>query len=76
MTRQFKGIYLKEDYTKKELFKLYRDFEGKKYDFAGSHKTKKLAEDKKETFKRKKFLVRIVKAKNEYGLYIRYKKQK
>ena len=48
-----------------------RKFDGKVYDFLGTHKTKKLANDHKEHLKKKGFLVRRVKLARGYAIYIR-----
>lgn len=54
--------------------KLTRRFEGKVYDYAGAHKTKKIAEERKETLKKKNYLVRVVKIAKGYAIWIRFKR--
>ena len=50
---------------------LSRKFDGKVYDFIGTHKTKKVAEESKEYLKERNFLVRIVKLATGYAIYTR-----
>ena len=49
--------------------KLTRRFDGKIYEFQGTHKTKKLSEEHREKLKKKGFLVRIVKLVKGYGIF-------
>ena len=51
--------------------KLTRKFDGKIYEFQGTHKTKKLTEEHREKQKKKGYLVRIVKLTKGYAIYVK-----
>ena len=53
------------------LKKMSRKFDGKRYEFLGAHKLKKTAEEHKESLKKGRWLVRIVKLARGYGIYVR-----
>ena len=53
------------------LRKMSRKFDGKVYDFLGAYKSKKSAEDRKRSFKKKGFFVRIIKLARGYAIYVR-----
>ena len=53
------------------MAKYLRRFDGKIYEFQGTHKTKKLSEEHREKLKKKGFLVRIIKLARGYAIYIR-----
>lgn len=50
--------------------RMSRKFDGKVYDFLGAYKSKKSAEDRKRSFKKKGFFVRIIKLARGYAIYV------